>query len=246
MYCLYDIYTSVGYASIHIYINIHTYVSLRISLRISSSFPFSPQIDLMDHPLYTISYVADIENVLVIMITRIPVPPTQPIALAVRQEEGAGEGRGGEGGERENGREVRGGGGRVEVVEGGSEGGGEEDGMEQRVGKHKLDNEGKEEKKEKSDKERGREEEGNKEEVTDMGGESGKEGVSAVEGQAEREGKLQFGDQKMKEEGKREEEQERKDEGQRDTSTVEGAEHSDTGPIPRMTCHVLETNDVRM
>ena len=40
--------------------------------------PPSPQVDLMVHPLHTISYVADIESVLVVMAHKTPPPPAQP------------------------------------------------------------------------------------------------------------------------------------------------------------------------
>ena len=51
----------------------------------------------MDHPLYTISYVADIENVLVIMINRImPPSPAEPPQGGCTLEVGD-PGRGGEG-----------------------------------------------------------------------------------------------------------------------------------------------------
>ena len=93
----------------------------------------------MDHPLYTISYVADIENVLVIMINRIQPPAAREGSVQEEEkrenEEGGGEkgdggermgnggGEGGEGVKSEDGE-----GGKGEVGEG--EGGGEEDGEE--------------------------------------------------------------------------------------------------------------------
>ena len=56
----------------------HMRVHLAVASSVFPSLPL-PQIDLMDHPLYTISYVADIENVLVIMINRImPPSPSDP------------------------------------------------------------------------------------------------------------------------------------------------------------------------
>ena len=63
----------------------------------------------MDHPLYTISYVADIENVLVIMINRIMPPspsnPTQGGGGTLREGEGVehelGEGGRGDGVDKE-------------------------------------------------------------------------------------------------------------------------------------------------
>ena len=72
----------------------------------------SLQIDLMDHSLYTISYVADIDNVLVIMINRIQPPAAQEGSVQRGGEgggwgegEGMDKGEGGEGGERGEGRE---------------------------------------------------------------------------------------------------------------------------------------------
>ena len=122
-----------------------------------------PQIDLMDHPLYTISYVADVENMLVIMINRILPPSPSPEATTGDQPLG--------GGEREKG---------VEQEEGSGEGAGEES--------EKVKGEGVEE------------------------GEGQGAGDPVQEGQEGEEG--------------------------------EGYNGINVGPIPRMTCHVLETNDV--
>lgn len=66
------------------------------------------QIDLMDHPLYTISYVADIDNILVIMINRIlsatsPVePPQGGKGVGVVEGESVVRERGEQGGDVEN------------------------------------------------------------------------------------------------------------------------------------------------
>lgn len=68
-----------------------------------------PQIDLMDHPLYTISYVADVENMLVIMINRIMPPLPSPENSTGGHLAGGGEGEKEEGQGRDNGEEVAGG-----------------------------------------------------------------------------------------------------------------------------------------
>lgn len=129
------------------------------------------QIDLMDHPLYTISYVADIENVLVIMINRIlPPSPGEGSTQREGREGGGKEGEEGEGGERE-----------VETPGGG--GGGEGEGEKEQKGSG-----------------------------VEVGSESGEAGES---------GKSEEGG-----------------EGEGEFNGV------NIGPIPRMTCHVLETNDV--
>ena len=127
----------------------------------------SLQIDLMDHPLYTISYVADIENVLVIMINRIlPPSPGEGSTQTEGREGGGKEGEEGEGGERE-----------VETLGGGGEGEKEQKGS-----------------------------------GVEVGGESGAAGESG-KGEEGGEGEGEFNGVNI-------------------------------GPIPRMTCHVLETNDV--
>lgn len=122
-----------------------------------------PQIDLMDHPLYTISYVADVENMLVIMINRILPPSPSPEATTGGQTLG--------GGEREK---------AVEQEGGSGAGAGEES--------EKVKGDGVE------------------------GGEKQGAGDPVQEGQEGEEG--------------------------------EGYNGINVGPIPRMTCHVLETNDV--
>ncbi|CAI8025250.1 Amyloid-beta A4 precursor protein-binding family A member 2, partial [Geodia barretti] len=114
-------------------------VTIRISSQSIKIVDSTAGIDLMDHPLYTISYVADIENVLVIMINRIQPPAAREGSVQEEEkrenEEGGGEkgdggermgnggGEGGEGVKSEDGE-----GGKGEVGEG--EGGGEEDGEE--------------------------------------------------------------------------------------------------------------------
>ena len=87
------------------------YMHMLVHLAVASSvFPSLslPQIDLMDHPLYTISYVADIENVLVIMINRImPPSPSDPpqgggtLREGEGVEHGMGEGGKGDGVDKE-------------------------------------------------------------------------------------------------------------------------------------------------
>ena len=121
----------------------------------------------MDHPLYTISYVADIENVLVVMINRVlpPAPGDDPS-----------QGESGEGGD--------GGDGEVESGDGGA-------------------GEGVNVSAEKSE---------------DVSG----EGVQGGEG----------GEESGSEAGQQKE-------------TTE-PEYNGVGPLPRMTCHVLETNDVSL
>ena len=114
----------------------------------------------MDHPLYTISYVADIENVLVIMINRIQPPAARE--GSVQEEE-----------KREN-----------------EEGGGEKGDGGERMGN---------------------------------GGGDGGEGVKSEDGEGG----------KVGESGKGE-----VGEGDGEFNGL------NIGPIPRMTCHVLETNDV--
>lgn len=121
----------------------------------------------MDHPLYTISYVADIENVLVIMINRIlPPSPGEESTQREGREGGGKEGEEGEGGGRE-----------VETLGGGGEGEKEQKGS-----------------------------------GVEVGGESGEAGESG-KGEEGGEGEGEFNGVNI-------------------------------GPIPRMTCHVLETNDV--
>ena len=86
----------------------HMLVHLAVASSVLHFLPL-PQIDLMDHPLYTISYVADIENVLVIMINRIMPPspsnPPQGGGGTLREgegvEHGLGEGGRGDGVDKE-------------------------------------------------------------------------------------------------------------------------------------------------
>ena len=119
----------------------------------------------MDHSLYTISYVADIENVLVIMINRVlPAAPGEVSQGGEAEKKGEKEEK--EGGEGETGRPGS-----------GEEGEGVKEGVE--VGESEK-----------------------KEAVVGGGTEGGGEGGSGEE------------------------------------------EFNGVGPIPRMTCHVLETNDV--
>lgn len=163
-------------------------------LLLSPPLPHFSQIDLMDHPLYTISYVADIENVLVVMINRMPPPPPPPP-------------QGGRGGD-----------GDVQKVEEKQVEGGE---VEGEVRENKEGG--------------GRVEEENREGEQNEGGHvEGKE--AEVQGEGDGEGQAGEGEGE-EEEG--EGEGERK--GERD-----GDGETQTGPIPRMTCHVLETSNVRI
>ena len=197
--------------------------------------PLALQIDLMDHPLYTISYVADIENVLVVMINRVlpPVPGDRPSQGEV--EEGGGSGGGGEGeGVREVGEKGEGvrcegveeRGNSDEVEEAGNRKGGEGAGREKEGGQG-----------EGGEKEGGQGEGGQGEGGEGGQGEGGeKEGGQGEGGQGE--GGQGEGGEKEGEGGE-------KEGGQGEGGEVkEEEEYNGVGPLPRMTCHVLETNDV--
>ena len=155
----------------------------------------------MDHPLYTISYVADIENVLVVMINRF-MSVTSP---AESTQGGRGEGVRGEGG---------GGGGEGEGVESveneveGSEGG-----------------------------ESGEAGEGGGEGSVGCGG----GGDRVEETQSDSTGVVQEAGQG---EGQGEEEGDSEGQGEGEGDNEDSYCGVNIGPIPRMTCHVLETKDV--
>lgn len=160
------------------------------------------QVDLMDHPLYTIAYVADVENVLVVMINRVPPPSAGDSADK-----------------------------RVNV---------ENDEQSEANEAMKKEEEEKEKEEELTEGEeeavRTQEDEGGGGEG-EGGGKGGKEIEGGREAENKEEAKEDSGDSVEKTGSQvTAEEEEGSGEGEMTGLNI--------GPIPRMTCHVLETNDV--